>query len=106
MPAGPLRAWSFLLVPGFPMACLTSAIEPLLAANEITGRADFARRLLGESRAPVRASAGARFEPNLALAEAEADRLDALMLLAPPDARFAEPRGTPARLRRLGRAWS
>jgi transcriptional regulator GlxA family with amidase domain len=104
MPAGPPLAWGFLLFPGFPMACLTSAIEPLRAANEITGRADFAWRLLGESRAPVRASAGVRFEPDLALAEAEAGRLDALMLLAPPDARFAEPRGTPARLRRLGRA--
>ena len=37
---GPLRL-GFLLFPGFPMACLTSAIEPLRAANEITGRRAF-----------------------------------------------------------------
>ena len=30
----PLRL-GFLMFPGFPMACLTSAIEPLRAANEI-----------------------------------------------------------------------
>jgi transcriptional regulator GlxA family with amidase domain len=27
----------FLIFPGFPMSCLTSAIEPLRAANEIAG---------------------------------------------------------------------
>jgi hypothetical protein len=45
------------MFPGFPMACLTSAIEPLRAANEITGRREFVWRLVAETRAPVRSSA-------------------------------------------------
>ncbi|MFZ9950311.1 MAG: GlxA family transcriptional regulator, partial [Gemmobacter sp.] len=32
----PLRL-GFLMFPGFPMACLTSAIAPLRAAHEISG---------------------------------------------------------------------
>jgi transcriptional regulator GlxA family with amidase domain len=32
----------FLIFPGFPMSCLTSAIEPLRAANEIAGAEVFA----------------------------------------------------------------
>ena len=47
----PLRL-GFLMFPGFPMACLTSAIEPLRAANEITGRREFVWRLLSETPAP------------------------------------------------------
>ena len=31
----------FLIFPGFPMACLTSAIEPLRIADQLTGRARF-----------------------------------------------------------------
>ena len=53
---GPLRL-GFLMFPGFPMACLTSAIEPLRAANEITGRQEFVWKLVAENPAPVRSSA-------------------------------------------------
>lgn len=98
-----LSHWGFLLFPGFPMACLTSAVEPLRAANEITGQAAFSWTLLGEEAGPVRSSAGLRFDTDLRLAAAEAGRLDALVCLSPPDARFADPRGSPAALRRLGR---
>ena len=35
------------------MACLTSAIEPLRAANEITGTRAFSWVLLGETSEPV-----------------------------------------------------
>jgi AraC family transcriptional regulator, glycine betaine-responsive activator len=90
----------FLLFDGFPMACLTSAIEPLRAANEITGSRAFAWRLLGETRAPVRSSADVRFEPDVTLAEAAPD---ILFLLSPPDGRFLDPRATAARLRWLDR---
>lgn len=98
--AGPLRL-GFLMFPGFPMACLTSAIEPLRAANEIMGRTEFVWRLVSESRAPVRSSAEVRFEPDVTLAEVEG--LDQLYLLAPPTAEFSDPRHGPARLRWLDR---
>jgi AraC family transcriptional regulator, glycine betaine-responsive activator len=97
---GPFRL-GFLMFPGFPMACLTSAIEPLRAANEIMGRTEFVWRLVSETRLPVRSSAEVRFEPDVTLAEAEG--LDQLYLLAPPTAEFADPRHSPARLRWLDR---
>ena len=85
------------------MACLTSAIEPLRAANEISGRADFSWWLVGEEPGPVRSSAGVGFDTDLTLAEADARGLDALACLSPPDARFRDPRRGPGALRRLGR---
>lgn len=97
---GPLRL-GFLMFPGFPMACLTSAIEPLRAANEIMGRTEFVWKLVSETRAPVRSSAEVRFEPDVTLAEAEG--LDHLYILAPPTAEFADPRHSPARMRWLDR---
>ena len=100
MADAPLRL-GFLMFPGFPMACLTSAIEPLRAANEITGRRAFDWRLLAETRATVRASAEIGFEPDLTLAEAEG--LDQLYLISPPTAQFADQRRSPARLRWLDR---
>lgn len=83
------------------MACLTSAIEPLRAANEIMGRTEFVWRLVSETRSPVRSSAEVRFEPDVTLAEVEG--LDQLYLLAPPTAEFSDPRHSPARLRWLDR---
>jgi transcriptional regulator GlxA family with amidase domain len=96
----PLRL-GFLMFPGFPMACLTSAIEPLRAANEITGRREFVWRLLSETSAPVRSSAEIGFDPDETLQDTEG--LDHLYLLAPPTASFADPRRSPARLRWLDR---
>ncbi len=97
---GPL-ALGFLMFPGFPMACLTSAIEPLRAANEITGRREFAWTLISETKGAVRSSAEIGFEPDTNLQEAEG--LDHLYLLSPPTAQFADPRRSPARLRWLDR---
>ena len=91
----------FLLFPGFPMACLTSAIEPLRAANEISGRTEFGWKLIAEALAPVRASAEVRFDPDLTLAEVE--EIDYLFLLSSPTAPFADARLSPARLRWLDR---
>jgi AraC family transcriptional regulator, glycine betaine-responsive activator len=91
----------FLMFPGFPMACLTSAIEPLRAANEITGRREFVWTLVAETSAPVRSSAEIWFEPDVTLQEAEG--LDQLYLLAPPTAVFVDLRRSPARLRWLDR---
>lgn len=97
---GPLRL-GFLMFPGFPMACLTQAIEPLRAANEITGRRAFDWMLLAETRAPVRSSAEIGFDPDVTLQEAEG--VDQLYLISPPTAQFADPRRSPARLRWLER---
>lgn len=98
--APPLRL-GFLMFPGFPMACLTSAIEPLRAANEICGRREFVWRLVAETSAPVRSSAEIGFDPDETLQET--DGLDHLYLLAPPTAEYADPRRSPARLRWLDR---
>ena len=47
----------FLIFPGFPMACLTSMIEPLRAANEIAGKTAFGWNLVSEDGKRVQASA-------------------------------------------------
>jgi transcriptional regulator GlxA family with amidase domain len=92
----------FLMFPGFPMACLTSAIEPLRAANEITGTRAFSWVLLGETAEPVRASAEVRFTPDLRLDQAQG--LDHIYLLSPPTGSFSDARHSPAVLRRMDRA--
>jgi transcriptional regulator GlxA family with amidase domain len=92
---------AFLILPGFPMACLTSAIEPLRAANEIAGREAFRWIVVGETRAPVTASAGVAFAPDAALDEL--GRVDALYVLSSPAGTLADPRRAYARLRRLDR---
>jgi transcriptional regulator GlxA family with amidase domain len=97
---GPLRL-GFLMFPGFPMACLTSAIEPLRAANEITGRREFVWSLVSEAAAPVRSSADIGFEPDVTLGDLET--VDHLYLLSPPTAEYADPRRSPAKLRWLDR---
>lgn len=97
---GPLKL-GFLMFPGFPMACLTSAIEPLRAANEITGRREFVWQLVSETTAPVRSSAEIGFEPDVSLTDVEG--LDHLYLISPPTAEYMDPRRSPARLRWLDR---
>jgi len=92
----------FLLMDGFPMACLTSAIEPLRAANEITGRKEFTWTLISETGAPVRSSAEVRFDPDLALDAAEG--LDSVMILSSPTSAFANPRRAYGQLRWLDRS--
>ena len=96
------RTLGFLLFPGFPMACLTQAIEPLRAANEITGRKVFGWALIGEDLAPVRSSAEVRFDVDMALCDVVG--LDDIFLLSPPTAEFANARRGFAALRRLDRA--
>jgi transcriptional regulator GlxA family with amidase domain len=89
------------MFPGFPMACLTSAIEPLRAANEITGRQEFVWSLVAEAPSPVRSSADIGFEPDVTLQDLEA--VDHLYVLSPPTAEYADPRRSPAKLRWLDR---
>ena len=70
---------AFLIYPGFPMACLTSAIEPLRAANEIVGQKAFAWQLISETGGRVSSSAEVGFDPDHALEAA--DNVDYLFLL-------------------------
>jgi transcriptional regulator GlxA family with amidase domain len=50
--------FAFALVDGFSMMSLSAAIEPLRAANRLSGREVYRWRLLGPDQAPVRASNG------------------------------------------------
>lgn len=90
----------FLIFPGFPMACLTSFIEPLRAANEISGQRAFAWQLFSESEGRVASSAEVDFDPSCVLTTAEG--LDHLIILSSPNADFQEP-STPGILRSLSR---
>ncbi|WP_264214029.1 GlxA family transcriptional regulator [Leisingera thetidis] len=97
----PLRRIGFLLFPGFPMACLTAAVEPLRAANEIAGHQVFTWSLVTESGAQAAASAGMHFSAASSLADAEG--IDCLFLLSGPEAEFEDPVSSPGRLRYLAR---
>jgi transcriptional regulator GlxA family with amidase domain len=101
MTASPPLRLGFLMFDGFPMACLTSAIEPLRAANEIMGVRHFDWVLIGEAPGSVRSSAEVRFEADVTLTDC--GPLDHLYLLSPPTAQFIDPRRSPARLRWLER---
>lgn len=91
----------FLILPGFPMACLTSAIEPLRAANEIAGREAFRWLVVAEAAAPVTSSAGVAFAPQATLDGL--GRVDALYILSSPAGTLEDPKRAYARLRRLDR---
>ena len=91
----------FLIFPGFPMACLTSMIEPLRAANEIAGQEAFAWSIVSEDGERVQASAQVWFEPDTALDQTDA--LDQLFLLSGPSSRFAKPTSSDGKLRKLAR---
>ena len=91
----------FLIFPGFPMACLTSMIEPLRAANEIGGEDVFSWKLISEDGKRVQASAKVWFEPDLGLDEC--DGLDQLYVLSGPSTQFAQPQTSEGRLRKLAR---
>ncbi len=91
----------FLIFPGFPMACLTSMIEPLRAANEIAGTDTFSWKLVSENGARVEASAQVWFEPDLGLEDCGA--LDQLFVLSGPSSRFDNPTTSDGRLRKFAR---
>ena len=82
------------------MACLTSMIEPLRVANEVSGSNTFSWQLISENGAPVTASAAITFDvaaPVSALTET-----DYLVFLAPPKAHFQNEQSLGA-LRHLSR---
>lgn len=91
----------FLIFPGFPMSCLTSAIEPLRAANEIAGQQAFVWQLISEDGARVDSSAQVGFDPDLALNDAK--DLDYMFLLSSPLCVLKTPETTNGHLRRMAR---
>lgn len=91
----------FLLFNGFPMACLTSVIEPLRAANEIAGQEAFCWSLISEQGHKVQSSAGVGFEAERSLAACK--DIDILFLLSSPTSVFANPSAGNGALRSLGR---
>ena len=91
----------FLIFPGFPMACLTSMIEPLRAANEIAGKTAFGWTLISEDGQRVQASANVWFDPDQDLKSC--DGLDQLFLLSGPSSKFANPTSSNGVLRKLAR---
>jgi transcriptional regulator GlxA family with amidase domain len=91
----------FLIFDGFPMACLTSMIEPLRAANEISGQDAFSWTLMAEAMDKICSSAGVNFEPDMVLGQAEGP--DYLFLLSPPMAGFSNPKVGYGAVRALGR---
>ncbi len=84
------------------MACLTSMIEPLRASNEISETKSFEWKLFSENADKVEASANVAFETDGKIEEIE--KLDALILLSPPNADFINSRsvGVIRRLERHG----
>lgn len=91
----------FLIFPGFPMSCLTSMIEPLRAANEISGEQHFDWRIISETGTRVESSARVGFDPDLALADCH--NIGRIYLLGGPLSRFDDPRTGDGHLRRLAR---
>ena len=96
-----IQTVGFLTFPGFPMACLTSMIEPLRAANEIAGVTRFAWRLISEGGGQINSSADVVFDADGAL-EDQHD-LDYLFLLSSPVSQFANPRSGNGKLRAMVR---
>lgn len=99
-PDAPLTL-GILIFPGFPMACLTSCIEPLRAANEISGKHAFQWKVVAENLSPVASSAGVSFAPDISLSEVT--DLDVLLFTAGPNASLVDPSRANAVLQRLMR---
>lgn len=95
------RHIGFLIFPGFPMACLTSMIEPLRAANEIVGTQVFSWSLVSEDGGRVEASARVGFDPDTSLADLSA--IDEIYLLSDPASQIDNPERLNGRLRKLAR---
>ena len=84
------------------MACLTSCIEPLRAANEISGQDAFSWKVIAEAPTPIQSSAGVNFSADKTLAETK--ELDHLLFASSPNSVFANPSKANAALQRLLRS--
>jgi transcriptional regulator GlxA family with amidase domain len=89
----------YLLIPGFSLLAYASAIEPLRAANTLSGKALYHWRHLSPDGKPIAASNGVVITPDLRLEEAGA--LDMLLVVAGGNPASFRDRTTLNRLRRL-----
>ena len=89
----------FLLIPGFPLLSYASAVEPLRAANILSGRTLYRWRHLSPDGRPVSASNGIAIEPDLLLDDAAA--LNTLLVCAGGNPAGFRDRVTLGHLRRL-----
>lgn len=96
------RRIGFLLIGGFAMMSHAAALEPLRAANTISGRTLYEWRHLTIDGAPAAASAGIAVPADLALEEAGG--LDVLLVVAGGNPAAFDHRPTFARLRALAAA--
>ncbi|MBI5263358.1 MAG: GlxA family transcriptional regulator [Bradyrhizobium sp.] len=70
----PVRRIGFLLIENFSLMSFAAAVEPLRAANVITGRQLYSWSIVAPKAAGAATSSGARLAPDLALSAAGADR--------------------------------
>jgi transcriptional regulator GlxA family with amidase domain len=96
------RIIGFLLIPGFGLLSYASAIEPLRAANELSGRTLYRWCHLSPDGTPVYASNGISISPDERLQHAIGE-LDALFVLAGGKRIFFNDAATFGQLRRFGR---
>jgi AraC family transcriptional regulator, glycine betaine-responsive activator len=101
MTVGLPGTFGFLLFPDFPMACLSAAIEPLRAANEISGKKVFHWQLIAEREGPIMSSAGVQFSPDITLENCK--NIETIFILSMPNAQFENQKSGYARLRWLDR---
>lgn len=97
----PTQRFGFLLLPRFALLAFTSAVEPLRAANLLSGRPLYTWRFLTHDGAPATASNGAQVIAQAT--PAEAGPLDCLVVCGGVDAHLFRDRGTLAWLRRAAR---
>ncbi len=96
------RTFGFFLVPRFAMLAFTSALEPLRAANLLSGRELYAWRALSRDGGPVAASNGLKVAAEASIEDA--GRLDDAVVCAGLDAHLYNDRAVFAWLRRAARA--
>ena len=87
------RRFAILIFPGFPMMAFSAVIEPLRAANKLSGEALYEWAIIGGERGVIRASSGIAVTPDYSAHNApaadyivvcsggDADRLQALQPL-------------------------
>lgn len=95
------QVFGFYLHPNFPMMAFTSAVEPLRAANRLTGAELYQWKIFSRDGKPVAASSGIEVLPHHSIDEAE--RLHNLVVVAGLDAHTFDDKKVIACLRRLER---
>ena len=97
----PPQVIGFYLVPDFALMSFTSAVEPMRAANRLSGRKLFDWRLISKTGLAVSSSSGIEVVPHCSTETTP--RLDFLFVIAGLDAQNVDDKATFAWLRRMER---